>query len=982
MTAVSKAPASNPLQPAAAQRNILGELVRISSDRTGYPVDVLDVNAAIEADLGIDSIKRVEILSSFQQLCTPDEQTRVQSVMEKLTPAPSLKAMADLIAATLGTVTPVAVTAVMTARAAAPQRNVLGDLVRIASERTGYPVEVLDVNAAIEADLGIDSIKRVEILSSFQQLCTPDEQTRVQSVMEKLTPAPSLKAISDLITAVLGGAVAANLSVAQPAASSHAPVAVASRKPAAAPLRDVLSDIVRIASERTGYPADVLDVNAAIEADLGIDSIKRVEILSSFQQLCTPDEQTRVQSVMEKLTPAPSLKAIADIITAVLAKGAEAKPLALPEVRPVAAAVASRRDVLGDLLRIASDRTGYPVEVLDVNAAIEADLGIDSIKRVEILSSFQQLCTSEEQAKVQSAMEKLTPAPTLRAIADHITAVLGAPADLPRKSSVAIEIPRFSFTAVDRPRRGTMKHFPGRLCVITDDETGIAAGIADGWTRMGERVVLLRQSADAPLAATGVFSGDLKDPSVVNALVQSVRSQYGAIGALIHLLPLRSETALPRNGLAEWRNQLHSDLKTLYALVRACESDLRETGQAGGALVAVATGRGGAFGFDGETSLSALPGHQAMADFCRTATMEIPEARFKIVDLDMTDPTMILREKLLDELGSRDTTLEIGLPGDRRLTPAIQLAPVSERRRHVIGSDWVCLLTGGARGITAAIAKLLAERHRLTLVIVGTTPFSAEEAPRTAGITDPARLKKVLLERLQESGTAFRPADVADQMKRLLREREIRTTLDSLTKAGSRVEYHAVDVRDERAFGGLIDDLYARYGRIDAVVHGAGIIEDKLIRDKAPESFDNVVHTKADSSWILAYKLRPSSLKCLLLMSSVTAAFGNRGQADYGAANGVMNGFARQLAKAWPASVVAVNWGPWDQPNMVSEHIRRQFVSGGIQIIPLEPGAEAAVREIENVSERDAVVVLGGGPWREKALPAQALHRVAAASTL
>ena len=84
----------------------------------------------------------------------------------------------------------------------------------------------------------------------------------------------------------------------------------------------------------------------------------------------------------------------------------------------------------------------------------------------------------------------------------------------------------------------------------------------------------------------------------------------------------------------------------------------------------------------------------------------------------------------------------------------------------------------------------------------------------------------------------------------------------------------------------------------------------------------------------------------------------------------------------WPASVVAVSWGPWDQANMVPEHIRRQFVSAGIQIIPLEPGAEAAVREIENVSEHDSVVVLGGGPWREKALPAQALHRVATASTL
>jgi NAD(P)-dependent dehydrogenase (short-subunit alcohol dehydrogenase family) len=115
-------------------------------------------------------------------------------------------------------------------------------------------------------------------------------------------------------------------------------------------------------------------------------------------------------------------------------------------------------------------------------------------------------------------------------------------------------------------------------------------------------------------------------------------------------------------------------------------------------------------------------------------------------------------------------------------------------------------------------------------------------------------------------------------------------------------------------------------------------------------------------------------------MSSVTAAFGNRGQADYGAANGVMNGFAMRLAEKWPAArVVAVNWGPWDQANMVPEHVRKQFVSGGIQIIPLGAGAEAALREIEGGHENEAVVVLGGGPWAATQLSAQSIPRVATA---
>jgi acyl transferase domain-containing protein/NAD(P)H-dependent flavin oxidoreductase YrpB (nitropropane dioxygenase family)/NAD(P)-dependent dehydrogenase (short-subunit alcohol dehydrogenase family)/acyl carrier protein len=846
-----------------------------------------------------------------------------------------------------------------------PARDILSELVRIASERTGYPVEVLDANAAIEADLGIDSIKRVEILSSFQQLCTPAEQTRVQGAMEKLAAAPTLRTIAERINEVLG-----TQSPAKMAAPS------AEHAPAATPSRDILTDLVRIASERTGYPVEVLDANAAIEADLGIDSIKRVEILSSFQQFCTPAEQTRVQAVMEKLAAAPSLRAIADRIGEVLLDTpSRAQPAEPP---PAETAAASPRNVLADVVRIASERTGYPVEVLDANAAIEADLGIDSIKRVEILSSFQQLCSPAEQTRVQAVMEKLAAAPTLRAIADRINAALGSSTESPQLPTAAADIPRFQLAVVDSPRRGAAKHYPGRVCLVTDDETGIAAGLAEAWNRAGETVLLLRQSADAPLAAGGVFSGDLKDPAVVNALVQEVRSQYGTVGALIHLLPLRAEAAQPRNSLAEWRTQLHQDLKSFYALVRACESDLRTTGPEGGAMIVAATGRGGSFGI-GDTASPDLPSHQALSEFCRTVALEIPEARCRVIDLDMSDPTMILREKVIQELGSGDATFEAGLPGDRRLTPAIQLAPLTSSRRSPIARDWVFLITGGARGITAEVARLIADRYGSTLIIAGASPFPVEEeSDDTSGIFDAGKLKAILMERLRASGAAVRPADVDAMMQRLLRGREIRSTIKALKRAGASVEYHAVDVRDEASFGGLIDDIYRRFDRLDVVVHGAGIIEDRLIRDKAPESFDRVVHTKADSSYILAEKLRPGSLRCLLLMSSITAVFGNRGQADYGAANGAMNGFARRMARKLRFPVVAVNWGPWHQPNMVPEHVRRQFISGGIQIIPLAAGAAAAINEIESCGAGEPVVVLGGGPWEERALPAVRLHHVGA----
>ena len=76
------------------------------------------------------------------------------------------------------------------------------------------------------------------------------------------------------------------------------------------------------------------------------------------------------------------------------------------------------------------------------------------------------------------------------------------------------------------------------------------------------------------------------------------------------------------------------------------------------------------------------------------------------------------------------------------------------------------------------------------------------------------------------------------------------------------------------------------------------------------------------------------------------------------------------LSAQWPARVVAMNWGPWAQSGMVSEEVRQQFLTRGIQMVPLDGGAQAALREIEAGPQSDPVVAMGEGPWSEIAQPA------------
>ena len=145
--------------------------------------------------------------------------------------------------------------------------------------------------------------------------------------------------------------------------------------------------LIAVVAEKTGYPAEVLELDMRLDDDLGIDSIKRVEILSALQERlpgCPPAARS---------APARSgrSRAIAEFLAessrapvrgpATSAERSDGRPCTDPD-RPQICA--------GALLETVAEKTGYPVEMLELDMRLDDDLGIDSIKRVEILSALQE----------------------------------------------------------------------------------------------------------------------------------------------------------------------------------------------------------------------------------------------------------------------------------------------------------------------------------------------------------------------------------------------------------------------------------------------------------------------------------------------------------------------------------------------------------------------------------------------------------------
>ena len=359
-------------------------------------------------------------------------------------------------------------------------------LIAFVVEQTGYPEEMVELDADLEADLGIDSIKKAQL---FGELAEQFDIQAADASDLSLDDFPTLRQVMAFLENSAGGPDAVeNMCVESPESRVESQERVEGRgssvesQPVAQPAYTAAASIdskpapvnsaglsgaeletflISFVVEQTGYPEEMVELDADLEADLGIDSIKKAQL---FGELAEHFEIRTADATELSLDDFPTLRHVLQFLAGAAAQGpspndaapaagrngsvqhaasaaapvfsqsaADQSPVSFDREPQVAfsaeyesvdsadSAVMSSEELEHFLVGFVVEQTGYPEDMVELDADLEADLGIDSIKKAQL---FGELAEQFEIQTSDVSELSLDDFPTLRHVMNFLA---GAP---------------------------------------------------------------------------------------------------------------------------------------------------------------------------------------------------------------------------------------------------------------------------------------------------------------------------------------------------------------------------------------------------------------------------------------------------------------------------------------------------------------------------------------------------------------------------
>ena len=317
------------------------------------------------------------------------------------------------------------------------------------------------------------------------------------------------------------------------------------------------------------------------------------------------------------------------------------------------------------------------------------------------------------------------------------------------------------------------------------------------------------------------------------------------------------------------------------------------------------------------------PHNEAMTGFVNTLHLEHPKLLCKTLEVRQEN---VSDARILDAVweefqGATQDGTAVRYEAQERYIKKLKAfdleaaAGSSSSQGVSIREKGVYLITGGAGGLGLIFAQFLAKEYRAKLVLTGRSTLTPEREAK----------------------------------------------LEELRSPGSEVLYVPADISNYESVRNLVHESTVHFGKINGIIHAAGVIRDSLIRNKTREEMSAVFAPKIYGTLHLDEVTKDQKLDFFVTFSSLAAVTGNAGQCDYSFANHFMDSFAaeRELLRAKGArsgKTLSINWSLWADGGMkVDEQTERYFKKTlGINPLSATTGLEAFVRGLASKTSQFA----------------------------
>lgn len=339
----------------------------------------------------------------------------------------------------------------------------------------------------------------------------------------------------------------------------------------------------------------------------------------------------------------------------------------------------------------------------------------------------------------------------------------------------------------------------------------------------------------------------------------------------------------------------------------------------------------------------------------------------KAIDFAPSYTASNIVQRILEEIGARTPEVEIGYS-------AVNQRRVISVHPQQVGLDacngqvttnaapppsvqpsgaWI--VTGGARGVTAVVAKQVALRFGLKLHLLGSSPVP-EIDPSWRGLTEEQRQT---LKREVCGAAARRGEKPIDSWLPIEKAIEIDATLCDLAASGVEAVYHQCDVGDRSSLHTVLDCIRRSAGQISGVIHGAGFERSGRFDKKKLIDVDRTIASKVDGAAALMQETSGDPLQAFVAFGSISGRFGSLGQTDYCLANEMLAKLVdryHSLRSDVPATVF--HWPAWGEVGMaVRPETKSLLERFDLKFMPTLEGSNHLINElVAGLPEREVLI--------------------------